>query len=57
MGVGGEVGVIEPPTEWVGAESKEQLRECGREKGVGGVRREFLQSWVVGVGEGREGEG
>jgi hypothetical protein len=57
MGVGGEVGVVEPLTERVGAGSRERLGERGREKGVGGVGREQRQSRAVGVGERREGEG
>jgi hypothetical protein len=57
MGVGGEVGVVEPLTEWVGAGSREWLGECRREKGVSSVGQEFLQSRTVKVSEGREGEG
>jgi hypothetical protein len=57
MGVGGEVGDVEPLTKRVGAGSRERLGKRGREKGVGGVGREFLQNRAVGVGEGREGKG
>jgi hypothetical protein len=57
MGVGGEVGVVEPLTEWVGAGSREWLGERRREKGVSSVGQEFLQSRTVRVSEGREGEG
>ncbi|KAB8392290.1 hypothetical protein FH972_024805 [Carpinus fangiana] len=35
MGVGGEVGVVEPLKEWVRARSREWLKEREREKGVG----------------------